>query len=298
MAETISATGVTISREEIQIMTELSGVRVSDVFVDVGDSVKKGQKIAMLDGEALANQLEQLKSDYERARDAFSRVDGIKETGAVSKQLVMEKRMDMQATKAKLDDAQLNLKRCTILAPESGMVFERKAVIGGLVNSSEPLFRIARRFEIEMEAMIPESDLTSLNVGQPVSVMLTGESKSIQGSIRRITPRIEDTTRMAAIRIRLHSTNPIPVGLFATARIMQPERKGMLLPKTALQHDGSGDYVWLLSTENKTVRLPTKVALLDDEQMLVNDLSPDVRVVARAGAFLKEGDLVRVSESR
>ena len=294
IAETISATGVTIPREEIQVMTELSGVRVRDVLVNVGDNVKKSQKLAVLDGESLANQLSQLRSNYERAHDAFARVDGIKDTGAVSKQLVMEKYTDMQAAKARLDDAELNLKRSIILAPEAGVIFERKAVIGGLVTDSEPLFRIARRYEIEMEAMVPESVLSALKTNQPVSVMLTGENTPTRGTIRLITPRVNNATRMAAIRIRLQRTNPIPVGLFATARIMQSERKGMLLPKTALQQDSTGDFVWVLSAENKAERLPIKVALFGDEQVMVDAIPPDARVVARAGAFIKEGDRVHV----
>lgn len=298
IAETISATGVTVPREEIQVMTELSGMRVRDVLADVGDSVKKGQKLAVLDGESLANQLVLLESDYERARDAFARVDGIKDTGAVSKQLVMEKRTGMQAAKAKLDDAELNLKRSTILAPEAGVIFERNAVIGGLVKSSEPLFRIARHHEIEMEALVPESVLSALKPNQPVAVMLTGENTPTRGTIRLIPPRVDNATRMAAIRIRLHSTNPLPVGLFATARILQSEREGMLLPKTALQQDSTGDFVWILSAENKAERLPIKVIVFGDEQAMVNAIAPDARVVARAGAFIKEGDNVQVAEDK
>lgn len=298
IAETVSATGVTIPREEIQVMTELSGVRVRDVLVDVGDYVKKGRKLAVLDGESFANQLSQLRSDYERALDAFTRLDGIKDTGAVSKQMVVEKRMEMQTAKAKLDDAELNLKRCTILAPEAGVIFERKAMVGGLITGSEPLFRIACRFEIEMEAMVPEAMLSALRPGQPVSVTLTGENTPIEGTIRLVTPRVNNATRMAAIRIRLQHSNPIPVGLFATARIVLSGRTGMLLPKTALQKDSSGTYVWVLSAENKAERLPIKVTLHDNEQVLVSVIPPDARVVARAGVFIKEGDRVQAVEDK
>lgn len=298
IAQTITATGMTVPREEIQVMTELSGVRVQVVLADVGDSVKKGQKLAVLDGESLANQLVQFKSEYERAHDAFARVDGIKETGAVSKQEVMEKRTNMQAAKAKLDDAELNLKRSTILAPEAGLIFERKAVTGGLVNSSEPLFRIARRSEIEMEAMVPEVVLAALKASQPVAVTLTGENTPTQGTIRLVAPRVDNATRLAAIRIRLQRTLPIPVGLFAIARIVQSEREGMLLPKTALQQESTGDFVWVLSTENKAERYPVKVTLFGDEQVMVDAIAQDARVVARAGAFIKEGDTVHVVDGK
>lgn len=298
VAEAISATGVTIPREEIQVMTELSNVRVSDVMADVGDIVKKGQKLVVLDGESLVHQVEQLESDYERARDAFDRVDGIKDTGAVSKQMVTEKRTSMQSAKALLEDAELNLKRSIILAPEVGVIFERKAIIGGLVTNSEPLFRIARFNEIEMEAKVPESTLFALKVGQPVSIALSGVNISTQGAIRLITPLVDNATRMALIRIKLQSDYPIPVGLFATARIMKSEREGLLLPKTAIQQDSTGDFVWILTPENKAERLPVSIILHGDEQVMVDGVSPDARVVARAGAFIKDGDRVNVVEGK
>jgi HlyD family secretion protein len=267
-------------------------------MADVGDIVTKGQKLAVLDGESFANQLDQLRSDYERAADAFSRVDGIKDTGAVSKQLVTEKRTAMQSAKALLDDAELNLRRSTILAPDAGVIFERKATIGGLVSNSEPLFRIARRNEIEMEAKVPESTLFALKVGQPVSIALSGVNIPTQGSIRLIAPLVDNATRMAVIRIKLQSDHPIPVGLFATAKIMQSEREGLLLPKTALQQDSTGDFVWVLNPENKAERLPITVTLYGDEQVMVESVAADARVVARAGAFIKDGDRVNVVEDK
>lgn len=298
ITEAFSATGMTIPREEILVMTELANVRVRDVLVDVGDSVRKGQKLAVLGGDSLAYQLLPLKSDYQRARDAFARVDGIKDSGAVSKQLVLEKKAEMQAAKAKLDNAALNLKRTSILAPEDGVVFERKAVIGGVVTDSEPLFRIARRHEIEVEALVTESVLSALKPGQSASVTLTGETTPIDGVIRLITPRVDRATRMAAIRIRLSGMQSVPVGLFASTRIVLSEPEGMLLPITALQHDGDGDFVWVVNAKNETRRWSVKVTQTDEKQALIEDLPFYVRVVARAGAFLREGDRVHIVEGQ
>ena len=298
IARIISATGVTVPREEIYVMTELSGVRVSEVLADVGDHVGKGQKLAVLNGRSQAHQVEQLKSDYERASDAFARVDEIKNTGAVSRQLVTEKRTAMHAAKALLDDAELNLMRCIIRAPEAGVIFERRATIGGLVTTSEPLFRIVRQNEIELDAQVPESVLSGLKVGQPASVTLTGESAPIHGTVRIISPQVDNMTRMASIRVELPSTAPLLVGLFSTVRITLSERVGMLLPVTAVQQDSTGSFVWVINTDDRAERSPITVALSDDKQAMVDAIATDARVVARAGAFIREGDRVHVVEGR
>jgi HlyD family secretion protein len=298
IAQIVSASGVTIAREEIQIMTELSGLRVKDILVDVGDIVEKDQIIAFLDGQSQVNMVEQFKGDYERAKDAFVRVDRIKDTGAVSKQLVIEKRAAMQVAKALLDNAELNLKRSSVISPEAGVVFERKAKIGGVVSNSEPLFRIARNNEIEIEALVAESELSGLKIGHNVTVVLTGEDIEIEGKIRLISPYISDSTRMASVRITLPSTKSIPIGLFATVRIMQSEREGLTLPKTAIQQDSTGHFVWVINLENKAERCPVKITSYGDDKVMVEGVSPDYRVVARAGAFIKDGDTVNVVEGK
>jgi RND family efflux transporter MFP subunit len=296
MAELISTTGVIVPREEIQVATELSGVRIKDLLVDVGDRVTKGQLLAVLDGESLVNQLGQIKSDYERVQDAYKRAEAIK--NSLSHQLVLEKRTDMQAAKAKLADAQLNLKRTDILAPEAGVVYERNAVIGGLISADTPLFRLARHNEIEMEAQVPEAELSSLRVGMLAFVTLTGDSTPLEGSIRLISPKIDAVTRMAAVRIHLPNIQSMPVGLFAQVRIERIKREGLLLPRSALQQDSSGDFVWVLNAENNAERLAIQVILANDQQILLAALDANARVVARAGALVKQGDLLNVMEAK
>lgn len=298
IARQLSITGMTIPREEIVVITELSGLRVQEVLIDVGDSVKKGQKLAVLDGESLGNQLAQLQSEYDRARDEFTRVDAIKNTGAVSRESVTQKRTAMQAAKAKLEDAQLNLKRSTIMAPESGVIFERKAAIGALINASEPLFRIARHGEIEVEASVPESDLYQLKIGQSADIQLSGLAEAISGKIRLIAPRVDSATRTANIRVSMPKQNAAPVGLFANATITTGKAEGLMLPATAIQQDSNGAYVWSLDAAKKAVRLPVTITERNSDSVLVEDIATDISVVARAGAFIKEGDAVSVVEAQ
>ncbi len=279
-------------------MTELSGIRVRDVMADVGEKVQKGQKLAVLDGQSLANQVIQFRSDYEQVRDGYSRVNRLKDAGAVSQQQVVEKQTDMQAAKAKLDDAELNLRRSIIVAPDAGIIFERKALIGELVSASEPLFRIARHNEVELEAMVPEADLASLKHDQAASVTLTGRSMPIAGTIRLITPRIDNATRMAAVRIRLQNEESIPVGLFARAQIALTEREGIILPQTAIQRDANGEFVWRIGIGNRAERLPVKIMLSQDGIVLVAAIPPATRVVKRAGALISEGDAVNAVGER
>lgn len=294
----LNITGMTIPREDIFVITELSGMRVKEVYADVGDVVKKGQKLAVLDGESLRNQLAQLQSDYERASDEFNRVNSLMNTGAMSRESLIQKKTIMQSAQAKLDDAKLNLKRSNIIAADEGIIFERKATIGALINANEPLYRIARHGEIELEANVPESELRNIKIGQEANVKITGMPEILQGKIRVISPRINGENRMANIRITLPHNSPAAVGLFANATINTNEIKGIILPKTAIQQDSNGSFVWKLDEQSKAMPLPVKLVLHSNDSVIVEDIPTDIRIIARAGAFIKEGDIVNVVESK
>lgn len=294
VANQVNATGSTVPRDQNIVLSEISGVRLSQVMVDAGDVVKKGQVLAELDDESLNNQLEQIKSQYDGLFDEYSRSDKLKDTGAISKAALMQKRVAMEAAKAKLEDAELNLRRSKIVAPADGLVYQSKADVGTIVNANQPLFLIAQNGEIEFEALIPEAQLSTLKKDMAVVVKLSGQEKPLQGKVRLITPQIDSSSRMATIRVHFVESKDLPVGLFGQAFITTNEVSGLSIPATALQEDPEGLYVLVLNEKHIASRVPVTVKMRNSDVVIVEGVAPDAVIVARAGAFVKEGDSVNV----
>ncbi len=294
----LNVTGVTVPRENIIVITELSGVRVVNVLADVGATVKKGQILAELEDESLSHQLDQLKSEYEGAYDEFSRLAKLKDTGYVSKGTLTRKRTVMEAFKARLDDAKLKLSHSKITAPADGIIFERKADIGEIVNFNEALFNIALNGEIEFEANVPEADISKLKVGQTTMVTLTGNETPIQGEIRLVKPSVDTAKRTVLIRITLKQIKSLPIGLFGNAIITLGKIDGFSLPATAIQEDDSGHFVWQLNKGNIASKLPVKIKFRTTDSVLIEPIPANLTVIAKAGAFIKEGEHVNTMETK
>jgi HlyD family secretion protein len=294
--ESLDVTGVTIERDEVQILTELNDVRVKEIFSDVGDAVLAGQPLAVLDGESLVNKKDVLAADYERAADAYRRVDALRKADAVSQQMVIEARTAMQNAKAQLADAKLSLKRSIITAPVAGTVTERKAILGALVSTDVPLFRIAKDGVIEVEAEVPEADLRRIAIGGKASVLLSDERVWREGYIRLGAQRIDPATRTAKIRVALKQATNLPVGLFSSIRIETWTRTGLAIPATALQTEDGRPFVWNVNADRKIERIWVSVVGRTDKDVVLANIPVNSRVVARAGVFVKQGDTVRVSK--
>lgn len=290
--------GLTTAREEILVVSELSGLRVEEIFAQVGQRVKKGELLATLNTESLKNQVNQLSHEYARVFDEYQRIEKLKDTGVFSKQTLIQKKAESQAVKARLDDAKLNLFRTNVIAPKDGIIFERKAVIGDMVHANQPLYRIAHG-DIEFEADVPEAHLASIKAAQKVKIVFSGQQQPLEGSVRLIAPNIDYASRTAGIRIVLDKQNiQLPVGLFGQAEIIIDTVKGSVLPETALQQDSIGSYVWSVDTYNKAVRLPVNVKLRNHGYIIVDSLDPKIKIVAKAGAFITKDEQLKVVEAQ
>lgn len=286
--------GMTVARETVLVVSELSGLRIQEKFADVGQKVKKGQLLATLNRESLTHQVNQLSNEYLRVLDEYQRIEKLKAMGAISQQLLVQKKAETQIAKAKLEDAQLNLSRTHVIAPKEGIIFESKAALGDAVNTSQPLYRIAHG-DIEFQADVPEANLGSIQLGQAVKLVFSGHPEVFSGKVRLIEPNINYSSRTAVIRIALDKAPNFPIGLFGQAEIATTKVEGFVLPDTALQQDSMGTYVWALDKNNKAFRIPVTIKLRSNGHIVVDPFD-NHNIVAKAGAFVKKGDLLQVVE--
>lgn len=287
----IESSGVIIPKEDITVTAEVSGARILEVLADEGDSVTKGQVLVRLDAQTIQNQSNQLGAELERAKDEYDRVFKIKDTGAVSLESVAQKKAAYESLKAQAENARLNVKRTEIISPEAGIVYSRSVSVGDLTQGGEPLFKIAADGKSELEIIVPEFSLASINTDTKAQVSLTGNAEKINAKIRIISPHIDSSTRTAMVRLSLDTPDFIPVGMFGRATLVLASQEGLTLPATSLQEDANGTYV-LINENNVAKRHPVKILLRGQDRLLVEGIGQEQEVVARAGVFLQEGDKI------
>ncbi|NMM43619.1 efflux RND transporter periplasmic adaptor subunit [Rhodospirillaceae bacterium KN72] len=298
VVERAGVTGSLVPREEITVFAEISSARILSLSAEVGDVVRKGDTLAVLDTEGVRLQVTQMEAEYAKARDEFARVNSIKDTGAVSKSLVTEKKNAMDATKARLEEARLALRRTVIIAPENGVIFERRATIGGLANTSEALFRIARDGEIEAELRVPEEVASRVLPAAAVSLSVSGIPEPLTGSVRLVSPRIDATDRSAPVRVAIAAGAGLKFGSYVHGDIALDAVTALAVPATSVQRDAAGAFVWTVEAEGRITRQPITLRLHQNDVALVTGVTAQQRIVVRAGSLIGLGDVVTTIEVR
>ena len=178
-------------------------------------------------------------------------------------------------------------------SPSAGVVGKVSAVVGTLTSfQAPPMFQIIAKGEIELEAEVPTKIISRLSPGQPASVKVIGVGL-VPGRVRFVAPTVDGATQLGSARIFIGDDRRLRIGTFGRASIVVGESCGMAVPLSAVLYDTIGPIVEVVS-DGHVVTRKVLLGLLSNGVVEIREgLSEGDMVVSRAGAFLRDGDLVR-----
>jgi multidrug efflux pump subunit AcrA (membrane-fusion protein) len=190
-------------------------------------------------------------------------------------------------------DSQQGSATTAVEAPAAGVVSSVSAVIGAMAaTAGEPLFRIAKQGEMELLAETPVNTLSRLAVNQTAKVDIIGVGE-LTGKVRHFSTAINPTTQLGQVRVLVGSDKRLRIGAFGRATIEVAQRCGPAIPLSAVLYSQGGAVVQVVRNNRIETRL-VSVGLLSARQAEIRQgLSEGDVVVARAGAFVRDGDPVR-----
>jgi len=308
--ELIEASGDVMPWQEVRINTEVGGLRLLQVLVNVGDMVKKGQVLAQLDTatveaemEAVNAQLMEAQAALAQAEATLDRAKRLAPSGGVSKQDLMQFETQKQTATARLNVAQVRVKTqqlkldsAKLLAPDDGVISARSADEGDIVRSGNELFRLIRQGRLEWRAEIKGETLLKLTPGLEVSIH-SPLGHDIKGHVRQLSPTIDLKTHNGLAYVDLPADSNFKAGLHVSGNLTI-RRKALVLPDSAIGHGEDGDKVFTVTAENKVQAVKVKLGLSQDDMTeITSGLNERSKVIAKDIAGLKAGEPVNVQGS-
>ncbi len=211
----------------------------------------------------------------------------------VAAQTLIAAKAQLSLVEAQLANVDLNLKRTEVVAPVSGEIVERNALVGSIASSAAlPMFVIVRDGALELRAEVAESDLMRLSGGQMVDIIAVGSKLPLTGKIRLVEPKIDQTTRLGTVRIEIAQSDKVRSGMFAEARILAAEHVALAIPVTAVSSGPDGATVMKVSDGNVT-RIEIETGIRDGGYVeVIGGLAEGDSLVTKAGAFVRDGDRI------
>ena len=283
--------------------------------VDIGDRVKTGQTLAILDAPDLYQQLEQAKADLitaqanaKLAASTNQRWQQLLKDEAASKQDADEKAGDLAAKNALVAAAQANVGRLSetfgftrITSPFDGVVTQRNAQLGQLVNtgSGAPLFMVADDHKLRIYIQVPQIYISQVHVGEIVQLNVPEyPGRSFPAQLVRTADAVDSASGTLNLQLQIdNSAHVLKPGEYATANFATTAgAQSVTIPSSAIMFRDQGPTVGVVGPDNR-VRL-RRVAISRDLGTVIeigSGLSASDHVVDNPADTLTDGQQVRVA---
>ena len=309
MAQRLAANGNVAAWQEASIGAESNGLRLTEVRVNVGDSVKAGQVLATFAAEMVQADVAQARASLLEAKahaaEAASnaeRARTLQASGALSAQQIEQYTTAAQAAQARVEAAQallqaqqLRLQHTQVRAPDHGVISARSATVGAVVGAGTELFRMVRKGRLEWRAEVTATELGRLRPGTAAQVT-AASGASVQGQLRMVAPTVDPQTRNALVYVDLPAHPDLRAGMFARGEFLLGQSDALTVPQEALVVREGFTYLFVLGADQRVQRLKVQPGRRAGERVeILSGLDAGAPVVLRGAGFLNDGDLVRVA---
>jgi RND family efflux transporter MFP subunit len=239
------------------------GGKVATRKVDVGQKVKKGDVLAVLDDtdyklavQAAQQQLIAAQAQARQAESDRKRLDALKGDGSVSPSDDEKAQSNAQTTRAvaeanaqQLELAKNRLEYTTLRASQDGVVTSVKFEVGQVVAEGQPIVSIAKDVEPEIVVNVPEDRLAAFKASRYKAVLTSAPDQAFDVVLRELSPQAAAATRTFRARLKPATPRALPLG--ASARLVVDgtapgEASAAALPAAAITQDKGRPAVWVV----------------------------------------------------
>lgn len=281
----------TVEAEVKNNIAPASPVRITKIWVEVGDHVSKGQKLVSMD----AANLQQLKFQLDNKEIEFKRMDELYKVGGAS-------RSEWDAAKMALDVMRSSynnlLENTSLLSPINGVVTARNYDNGDLYSGGTPVLTVEQITPVKLLINVSEGYFTQVKKGAPVSVKMdVYGDEEFEGRISLVYPTIDATTRTFPVEVQLTNRDQrVRPGMFARATLNFGTKEHVVVPDMAIvKRAGSGDrFVYVYKEGKVSYRQVELGRRMGTEYELISGVENNAQVVVAGQTKLYDGAEVDV----
>lgn len=250
IAKTTEYLGDIKGLKEIRIFSSLSS-KLLKINKDIGDFVKKGDTLGIIDNERIIQMVRQAeaayasaKAQYQNIKREWERIKNLYQNNAVSKSQYDQVKAQMETAEAGVKQAEANLKAARkqlydsyLITPITGIVSNRMYDVGDMCTPQMPVFTVVDMDTVKIEIQVPDNEISMIREGQRAIITVDAyPDTEFIGTVYKVYPTINPATRTTTVEIRLYNKNYLlKPGMFARVKIIvQKKNNTIVIPRKAV----------------------------------------------------------------
>ncbi|MEO4043815.1 efflux RND transporter periplasmic adaptor subunit [Hoeflea sp. CAU 1731] len=294
----ISAIGDGEAVRSVKVVPRSEGI-LEAVLVLPGDKVEAGDLLAELDSDTESIARDQAKLAFEVADEKVKRYEQLVTARAASQVQLIDARIERDNAELDLREAELALRRRSVIAPIDGIVGFIEAETGDYVTQQTEIVTIDDRSSIFLDFWVPERFSLQIRQNQPVEVTAIAlPGVRIEGKVSTVGSRVDRASRTIQVRAILDNEDDrMRPGMSFRVVLKFPGETFPAVDPLAVQWSSSGPYVWKVKN-GKSDRVPVSILQRNADYVLVSgDVAEGDEVVTEGLQSLRPGSDLEITRN-
>lgn len=298
-AATVVASGTLGAREALPLAFKVGGV-VSRVLVDAGARVRAGQLLAVIDTREIDAGVARAQAGLEKAERDAARVERLYRDSVVTRAQYDDARTAVAVARADLDAVAFNRGRAVIVAPAAGVVLQRLAEPGQLVDPGQAILRFGSGARGQaFRTGLVDRDALRLRAGDAAELRFDAQpGRRYTATVAEIAGSSTPGTGTYEVVLTVRGAEALPDGLVGQAviRVRGTGTQRVVPIEAMVEADGDSGTVFAYDAgTRRAARRAVRIAALDGRRVAIADgLAGVTQVVTDGAAYLNDGDAVQV----
>ncbi len=289
---TITVNGKTAPARVVELAAETDG-RIDFIGAARGTNIDRGQIIVRLDLRDRKARLAQAEATVKQREVEYDAREKLKSQSYVSEAQLQEAVAMLEAAKAELTRAQLDLEYMNVRAPFGGALQSRAVEIGDFVKVGDPIASYVDNRTIIVSANLSEFDARYVDVGdQADATLATGET--VQGKIRYLAPVADEATRTFGVELEIdNSDGALRIGGTAVLRIPAEEVLAHRVSPSLLTLDDAGNVgIKIINDDGQVQFVVADIALSSNNGIWLTGLPQNATIITVGQGYVTNGAIV------
>lgn len=285
--------GTVRAKLRAMIEAKLSG-RIERLPVTVGQRIKQGDLLVLLDEREIQARLEQARAVREQTQQDRKRFETLLQQNAVTRQEYDAAQARARIAEAAVTETEALLGYAKVTAPFDGVVSRRLAEVGDLASPGRPLLELEDPHALRLEADLPEALIDRLRLEDRMVVRVAALTNDLAATVSEIAPAADPHSRTFRVKLDLPPTPGLRLGQFGRVTVPLSEVASVRAPATAVVVRGQLEMVFVVEQQKAHLRLVKTGKRLGEEWEVVSGLNAGESIVVEGAAALVDGQPVEV----
>ncbi len=297
----IQVQGEVASRKNINMSAETMG-RVTQINVEPGDLVNKGQILIRLDAATMQNSVQELKTSLELATTIYEKQKNLWDQEIGTEVQYLEAKNRKESLERQLATLQSQLNMSTIRAPFAGRVNSVDIRTGEIAQPGAPIVSVVSNEEMYLKADVSEEYISDFTEGDSVDVFLPSLQKSFSTNVSAISYVINPANRTFQIDVKLNDNrSKVKPNQFVRMDLVDYRNEDAILVESEIiQQDNLGDFVFTVQ-EKDGKKIAKKVQVkrgqtYDGKTEILEGLLPGAEVISVGQRDAVDGITIKISK--